>query len=91
MTIKKSEVAGKLEGIINRLEDLISESSLIHETDDIDYDIDDLVMDGDPDDEMGSADSSLMIMERQLNEIIQVVGEEVDNLRRILEKIEDLP
>lgn len=89
MTITEAEVAVKLEGIINRLEDLISEGSIIHDPDDVDYDSDELAMDPDIADETGGVDSALLIMERQLNDIIQVVGEEVDNLRRILERMED--
>lgn len=89
MTIKKAELAAKLEGIIDRLEDLISEGSIVRESDDVDYDSNDFAMEGDPADEMGATDSALLIMETQLSEIVQVVGEEVDNLRRILENMED--
>lgn len=90
MMIKKAEVAEKLESVINRLEDLISEGSVIQETDDIDYEGDGIEMEGESPDEIGGAESALLMMERQLNAVIQVVGEEVENLRRILEGIEDL-
>ena len=86
MDIKKTEVVKILEGIAERLDEAVSDTPVIDIDEeagysDVDYDID---MDGDTD----RIESALMNAENRMDEIKQVLSEEIDNIRSLVEVLE---
>ena len=83
MTVNKSDLSKRLEESINRLEEARSNILIIMESTDVD------INSGGFDSDMEDIEGSLFETLSHIEEVAQVIGEEVDNLRAILENIED--
>lgn len=87
MAIKKKEVVKILEDIINRLDEVMTDSLIISDHDEVGYKAVDF--DNDMDDETDPIETALLIAENRINEVTQALSEEIDNMRRLLERIEE--
>ncbi len=86
MAIKKTELAKILEGIAERLDEVVTETPMIDVDDEVgyremDYDID-------IDDDTERIELELFNVETRLDEIKQVLSEEIENIRRLVEVLE---
>jgi hypothetical protein len=87
MAVKKTELARELEGAIERLDEARSNALLTGDlsgTDFLDSDIDADMAEG-----IEGVDAALIVAENRIEEFAQVMAEEIENLRRLLETIED--
>ena len=88
MALKNKGITMELEGIISRLEDardnaieLLGSQNVGLQGDDLDADVvHDIV----------GAESAFLVAEQQIEEMTQAVNEEIDNLRSLLKKIEEV-
>lgn len=85
----KKELAREMEGIIDRLDEVRSSALLISDVDETDFqDADlngDMTMGGD----IEGPEAALLVAENRIDELAQSMGEEIENLRRLLEILED--
>jgi len=86
MIINKKEIAKILEGIAERLDEAVTEASIIDVDDEagyreVDYDVD-------MDDDADQIESEIINTENRINEIKLVLSEEIDNIRRLVEVLE---
>jgi hypothetical protein len=85
----KKELAREMESIIDRLDDVRSSALLINDVDETDFqDADlngDMAMGGD----IEGPEAALLVAENRIEELAQSMGEEIENLRRLLEILED--
>ena len=89
MSIKNSEILRVLSDSINSLEEMYANATLLPDSEGIgnrDDDLDSLL---DEADDLEGAEAALMIAESRIEEITQVLGEEIENLRTLMEKIEE--
>jgi hypothetical protein len=85
MVVKQEVLAEVLEGIIDRLDEarnsaLLSGGSVDFESVELDPDISD---------ETDTIEAAVLEYEGRMDELTQVLGEEIDNLRRLLENLEE--
>ncbi|MFC1533516.1 hypothetical protein ACFL7M_09160 [Thermodesulfobacteriota bacterium] len=86
MTTKKDEIIKALEDSIIRLEEVFTSVALISDTDGIEIKGDSPL---DVADDIEGAEAALMIAESRIEEMTQVLGEAIENLRTLMEKIEE--
>lgn len=89
MAISKKDLVRQLDGVINRLEDNVLERILSFDRDEADLQDEELDLGEEGSEEIEGTDAAMIIMERRMEELAQILGEEIENLRRLLEKIED--
>lgn len=87
MGVKTSEIIKILEGIAERLDEVIAETGLIDVDDQVGYEEGDY--DADIDNNAGRIESGLLTSENRVDEIKLVLSEEIDNIRRLMEIIEE--
>ena len=87
MVIKEKEIVQILEGIINRLDETVFDTFMIDDNDQVGYKEGDY--DADIDHDTDRIESALLIAENRIDEITQVLSEEIDNMRRLVDKIEE--
>lgn len=85
MSLDRETIAKALNVVINRLEEarnntLASQDPNILDFESIDMDPADIA------DNLEGAEAALLVCERRIDELIQVLGEEIDSLRSLLEK-----
>jgi hypothetical protein len=89
MALKNREIAREMEVIIDRLEEARSSAFLIADVSETDFqgsDLDDdMAMSGD----IEGPEAALIIAENRIEELAQLMGEEIENLRKLLETIEE--
>jgi len=78
----------ELEGIIGRLEDARDNAIELLGSQDVGLQGDDL--DADVVHDIVGAESAFLVAEQQIEEMTQAVNEEIDNLRSLLKKIEEV-
>lgn len=87
MAFKKKGIAMELAGIIDRLEDARDNAIELLGSQDVGLQGDDL--DADIAHDIEGAESAFLVAEQQVNAMTQVMSEEIDTLRSILEKVEE--
>jgi len=87
MVLEKRELVSTLEGIIDRLEDATSNALMIDDINNTDFQDSDI--DADTVEEIEGMDAALLVAENRIIELVQLVGEETDNLKGLLETIEE--
>jgi hypothetical protein len=87
MTLKKHGISMELEGIISRLEDARDNAIELLGSRDVELQSDDL--DADVVHDIEGAESAFLVAEQQIDEMTQVISEEIDNLRSLLERIKE--
>jgi hypothetical protein len=87
VALNEKELAEEIEGIIDRLEEARSKTSMIRDLSEIDLQSSSL--DSEIAEDMEGMEAALLIAENKMDEVEQVIGEEIDNLRGILESIEE--
>jgi GTP-binding protein EngB required for normal cell division len=87
VALNEKELAEEIEGIIDRLEEARSKTSMIRDLSEIDLPSSSL--DSEIAEEIEGMEAALLIAENKMDEVEQVIGEEIDNLRGILESIEE--
>jgi hypothetical protein len=87
VALNEKELAEEIEGIIDRLEEARSKTSMIRDLSEMDLQSSSL--DSEIAEEMEGMEAALLIAESKMDEVDQVIGEEIDNLRGILESIEE--
>jgi len=89
MTFHKQDLAEQLEGVVNRLEDLVFDSTQNYEDNELELqentiDFDDEISEG-----IENSQAAYLILEKRMDEMTQSLGEEIETLRRILERVEE--
>lgn len=87
MALNEKELALEIEGIIDRLEEARSKTLMIRDLGEMDLQSSSL--DSEIDEEAEGMEAALLIAENKMDEVEQAIGEEIDNLRSILESIEE--
>lgn len=87
MPLERMELAREMEGIIDRLDEARRNALLIGDISDTDFQDSDI--DAEMAEEIEGTDAALFIAENRIDELAQVMGEEIENLRRLLETMED--
>jgi vacuolar-type H+-ATPase subunit I/STV1 len=87
MALKKMEMAREMEGIIDSLDEARNRALLIDDVSETDFQDSDI--DSEMAEEIEGTDAALLIAENRIDELAQVMGEEIENLRRLLEILED--
>lgn len=87
MSLNEKELAREIEGIIERLEEARSKTLMILDLGEVD--LQSSSMDSEISEEIEGMEAALLIAENKMDEVEQVIGEEIDNLRFILESIEE--
>jgi hypothetical protein len=87
MTLKKMDIAREMEGIIDRLDEARSSALLIGDVSETGFQDSDI--DAEMAEEIEGTDAALLVAENRIDELAQVMGEEIENLRRLLEILED--
>jgi len=87
VALNEKELAGELEGIIDRLEEARSKALMIRDLGEMDLQGSNL--DADMAEEIEGIEAALLVAESQIDEVEQVIGEEIDSLRSLLEGIEE--
>jgi hypothetical protein len=87
MTLNKEALIKELEESVNRLEQARSDALMMYHSSDLRFQS----TDPDPEvaDEIEGVEAALLVAEGRMDELAQVLGEEIDNLRGLLEKIEE--
>ena len=88
MALKNKGITMELEGIISRLEDARDNAIELLGSQDVGLQGDDL--DADVVHDIVGAESAFLVAEQQIEEMTQAVNEEIDNLRSLLKKIEEV-
>jgi hypothetical protein len=88
MTIKKKEIIKALEDTINRLEETLTSATFMSESDEIEFKGDNFNSFVDVTEDIEGAEAALMIAESRIGEMAQILSEEIENLRTLIEKIE---
>jgi len=83
--IEKNGISMELEGVISRLEDARDNAIDLLGSRDVELQSDDL--DADVAHDIEGAESAFLVAEQQIDEMTQMMSEEIDNLRSVLEKI----
>jgi len=81
-----SEIVKILEGIVERLDEVVTDTTLIDTDDQGDYEEEDYFTD--IEDNRDRLESAQIITDSRINKITQVVSEEIDNIRKLVELIE---
>jgi hypothetical protein len=89
MIINKEEILEKLEESINRLEGTLTSSTLASDSDEIGLKGDNLDPSDDVTENIEVAEAALMVAEGRIEQMIQVLSEEIDSLRTLMERIEE--
>ena len=89
MTINKEEILEALEESIERLEETLTSSTLTSDSDDMEFKGDSLDPSGDITNNIDGAEAALIIAESRIEEMTQVLSEEIDSLRTLMEKVEE--
>ena len=87
MALKKNGISMELEGVISRLEDVRDNAIELLGSRDVELQSDDL--DADVAHDIEGAESAFLVAEQQIDELTQVMSGEIDNLRSLLERIEE--
>lgn len=87
MALKKLEMAREIEGVIDRLDEARRSALLIGDISETDFQDSDI--DAEMAEEIEGTDAALLIAENRIDELAQLMGEEIENLRRLLEVLED--
>jgi hypothetical protein len=87
MALKKLEMAREIEGVIDRLDEARRSALLIGDISETDFPDSDI--DAEMAEEIEGTDAALLIAENRIDELAQLMGEEIENLRRLLEVLED--
>jgi hypothetical protein len=87
VSLNEKELAREIEGIIERLEEARSKTLMILDLGEVD--LQSSSMDSEISEEIEGMEAALLIAENKMDEVEQVIGEEIDNLRFILESIEE--
>ena len=80
-----SEIVKILEGIVERLDEVVTDTALIDIDDRVDYEEEDYSTD--IEDNRDRLEAAHIITDSRINEITQVVNEEIDNIRKLVEII----
>jgi len=87
VALDAKELAVEIEGIIDRLEEARSKTIMIRDLDEMDLESSGL--DSEIDEEAEGMEAALLIAGNKMDEVEQAIGEEIDNLRSLLESIEE--
>lgn len=87
MVLKKNRISMELEGVISRLEDARDNAIELLGSRGVEFQSDDL--DADVAHDIEGAESAFLVAEQQIGGMTQVMSEEIDNLRSLLEGIEE--
>jgi hypothetical protein len=87
MTLKKERLIEELEESVNRLEQ--TRTKIIELHDSRDAHLESIEAFAEVSAEIDGIGAALLIDETRIDELTRVLGEEIDNLRDLLEKIED--
>ena len=85
MVLKQKMLAEVLEGIIDRLDE--ARSSALLSSGSVDFES--VELDPDISDDADTIEAAVLEYEGRMDELTQVLGEEIDNLRRLLENLEE--
>jgi hypothetical protein len=85
MVLKEKVIVKALEGTIERLEEAKSSTYMILDNAGIDFQ----GLDVDMAEHVEGAEAAYAVLESRMSELNQVIAEEIDNLRRLLESIEE--
>jgi hypothetical protein len=88
MAYQEAAIANVLNGIIDSLEEARSSALGIGESDDV-Y-IEKNEIDSDVADYMDGPDSALVVLESRITYLVDVISEEIDNLRSLMETLKGL-
>ena len=86
MTIKNTEIAKILEGIAERLDDVIEIVSILDVNDHTGYEDEDY--DAYLEDDSDQIESTDIIAENRIDEITEILTREIDSIRKLVEVIE---
>ena len=89
MATGKRDLTKQLEGVINRLEQVVIESTLPYDIEEEELGDNNIALIDEIPGEIEGAEASLLKMEGRIDELAQTIGEEIENLRRILEQMEE--
>lgn len=87
MVLKEEVLAKALEGIIERLDEARNSALLTRDTGSLDFG--NIELDPDMSGNVDSVEAAILEYEGRMDELMQILGEEIDNLRRLLENIEE--
>lgn len=89
MVINNKELVIQLEGVINRLEDVVFDNTAPYDADEEELQDDDIALREEVLEEIEGAEAAFLGMERRMDALAQTLEEEIENLRRILERLEE--
>lgn len=87
MALTKNGISMELKGVISRLEDV--RDNAIESLGSRDVGLQDDDLDADVAHDIEGAESAFLVAEQQIDEMTQAMSEEIDNLRSLLEKVEE--
>jgi hypothetical protein len=87
MNLRKETLIRELERSVSRLEQARSNTLELHDS--RDAHLESIEAFAEVSAEIDGIEAALLIAESRIDELTQVLGEEIDNLREIIEKIED--
>ena len=87
MASNQEVFAKDLEGIIDRLDEARSDALITRDTDSVDFEA--LELNDDISANADSIETAVLEYEGRIDELTQVLDEEIDNLRRLLESMEE--
>ena len=89
MALKRREIAREMEGIIDRLDEARSSALLIGDVSETGFQDADLYGDMAMAGDIEGPEAALLVAENRIDELAQLMGEEIENLRRLLDILED--
>ena len=89
MSIKKKAVLSIIDGIINRLEDILANATVMSDQEDVSFEDDDFDDPFNESDEVDGPETSFLLAEDRIEEMAQSLNEEIENLRAFADLLEE--
>lgn len=89
MSINKKEILRTIDGIINRLEDILANASVISDQEDVGFNNNDFDDPFNESDEVDESETSYILAEDRIEEMAQTLNEEIENLRALADLLEE--
>lgn len=89
MVINNKGLVKQLEGVIDRLEDVVFDNTTPYDADEEELQGDNIALKEEVLEEIEGAEAAFLVMQRRMDAFAQTLEEEIENLRRILERLEE--
>jgi hypothetical protein len=87
--IKQKDLVRQLEAIINRLEDVVFDKTVDYDVEEAELQGENIALNEEVAEGIEGPEAAFLVLERRMDELVETVEEETENLRRLLERIEE--